>query len=810
MNERWRILILEDSPDDVNRITLELNSAGIDFMARVASSKLQFEQVLEDFVPDLVLSKFQLPGINCYDALHEIRKIHRALPFIVISEPVGEDAATAIIRQGANDFILKGRLAGLSNSVENALTAYEDQLEREQDNALAYTRLRTIQRPATLTREKPIVGEHIRVLALEDEQIDLIALERELDKIDASLTLLAVSNRNDFLRALMDFEPQIIVSDFALPGFDGISALGLRNEICPEVPFILTSGILDEEIGMEALKHGVTDYVQKGPKSRIHFAVERALSEAGARADRAMAESNLKRSELMFRQLAENLGAAIWIASHDLSKLFYVNRAYERIWGQSADTLYRKPLAFLDPIHPDDKEKVRHVLSKSCADNIDEHVRIVRPDGDVTWVWIRTFPISSSGHQINRICGLAQDITEWKRAQIEAKALQEKEKELLNRLQLQMERMPIACVLFDPEFKIVYWNPAAERLFGYTFEELKGKPPTDIMVHPDSRNYVRDEIFERLKLGDMQADAVNLNITKDGRTLRCQWNNTPLHSPDGKFSGIFSMAQDITERTLAEEKLKASEANYREIFDTVADCIFVHDIDTGEIVDVNQTTLDLYKLTREELCKMDIGALSLGEPPYTSKEAAENIRKAKEEGPQLFEWQSRADGKVIWVEVNLSRVFLVDKERIMAIVRNIDKRKREEIATAESESIKAQIIESAQNAVFAVDNSWHVKEWNRKCEELFGVPSREAIGANLSDLIIASEKRQEFSQSLEKFLKNPDSDFHQRLSQSIFENRLHSDLDLEMHVFSAEAGATNLFCVIVTNTIQLLKTRLQH
>ncbi len=308
MNERWRILILEDSPDDVNRIAEELNRAGIDFMARVASSRQQFEQVLEDFVPDLVLSKFTLPGINCYDALHHVRKIHNALPFIVVSDPVGEDAATATIRQGANDFVLKGRLAGLSASVESALTAFEDQLEREQDNALAYSRLRTMKKPATLTREKPMVGEHIRVLVLEDEQIDLIALEHELDKIDASSTLLAVTNRNDFLRALMDFEPQIIISDYALPGFDGISALGLRNEICPEVPFILTSGILDEEIGMEALKHGVTDYIQKGPRSRIHFAVERALSEAGARKDRALAESNLKRSELMFRQLAEKSG----------------------------------------------------------------------------------------------------------------------------------------------------------------------------------------------------------------------------------------------------------------------------------------------------------------------------------------------------------------------------------------------------------------------------------------------------------------------------------------------------------------------
>ncbi|MCC7529963.1 MAG: PAS domain S-box protein, partial [Candidatus Melainabacteria bacterium] len=484
MNERWRILILEDSPDDVNRVTEELNRAGIDFIARVASSKQQFEQVLEDFVPDLVLSKFTLPGINCYDALHHVRKIHSALPFIVVSDPVGEDAATATIRQGANDFVLKGRLAGLSNSVESALSAFEDQLEREQDNALAYSRLRTMKKPQTLTREKPMVGEHIRVLVMEDEQTDLLALENELDKLDASSTLLAVTNRNDFLRALMDFEPQIIISDYALPGFDGISALGLRNEICPEVPFILTSGILDEEIGMEALKHGVTDYVQKGPKSRIHFAVERALSEAGARKDRALAESNLKRSELMFRQLAENLGAALWIASQDLSKLFYVNRAYERIWGQSADTLYRKPLAFLDPIHPNDKEKMMRTLSAATADNIDTHVRILRPDGDITWVWIRTFPISSSGHQINRTCGLAQDITEWKRAQLEAKKSQEKEKALLTRLQLQMERMPIACILQDADFNIIYWNPVATKIFGYSAEEAIGKHPRDLIIHP--------------------------------------------------------------------------------------------------------------------------------------------------------------------------------------------------------------------------------------------------------------------------------------------------------------------------------------
>jgi len=806
MNERWRILILEDSPDDVNRITEELNRAGIDFMARVASSRMQFEQVLEDFVPDLVLSKFTLPGINCYDALHHVRKIHNALPFIVVSDPVGEDAATATIRQGANDFVLKGRLAGLSQAVESALTAFEDQLEREQDNALAYSRLRTMQRPHTLTREKPMVGEHIRVLVLEDEQVDLIALENELDKIDASSTLLAVTNRNDFLRALMDFEPQIIISDYALPGFDGISALGLRNEICPEVPFILTSGILDEEIGMEALKHGVTDYVQKGPRSRIHFAVERALSEAGARADRALAESNLKRSELMFRQLAENLGAALWIASQDLSKLFYVNRAYERIWGQSADTLYRKPLAFLDPIHPDDKAKVTRALSAATGDNIDEHVRILRPDGDVTWVWIRTFPISSSGHQLNRTCGLAQDITEWKRAQLEARESQEKERALMERLQLQMERMPCACILQDVDFNIIYWNPFAAKIFGYTAEEAVGKHPRDLIIPHDKVDYVTNKIFPRLREGDMTVNGEADNVTKDGRTIRCNWLNTPLLAPDGSFNGTMSMVQDITEKAREEQQLRASEANYREIFDSLNDCIFVHELESGKILHVNKRAEDQYGYSREEMCELNVGVVSFGEAPYTQEGAEEKIRLAREEGPQVFEWLSRSrDGKLIWVEVHLAKVNLVGVDRILAIVRNIDKRKREQLAIEDSEKIKTQMIENAQNAVFAFDKNLIVNLWNPKAEELFGYSAKKAIGAKLPALLVAPDNRDSFEELLSKFVKNQDSATQNKLSKLTAQTKKKEELQLKMHIFAATSGETSVYCVIVANTAALLK-----
>ncbi|HEY9785650.1 MAG TPA: PAS domain S-box protein [Candidatus Obscuribacterales bacterium] len=676
MDDRWRVLILEDNPDDVTHITNELTNAGLGFVARVASSKHQFETVIGEFTPDLVLSKYSLPGFTCQEALRRVRTLHHAIPFIVVSEPIGEDIAARSIREGATDFVLKGRLDVLPDSVRTALVAFEDQLEREQDNALAYSRLRSLGQPSNGRGQRANLKKHVRVLAVEDEEDDLALLEIELNKIPGSHTLLAVEKRSDFVRALNEFEPDIIIADFSVPGFDGITALGLRNDICPEVPFILTSGILSEELAMESLKHGVTDYVQKGSNRRLFFTLQRALSEAGEKADRERAESNLKRSELMFRQLAENLGAALWIASFDLNKLFYVNRAYEKIWGQPAESLYKKPLAFLDPIHQEDKERLLKQLADGKADNIDEHVRILRQNGDMSWVWMRTFPISSSGFQLNRLCGLAQDITQWKTAQLQAEGLQMQQAALLDRLQLQMDRMPLACILHDADFLFEYWNPAAERIFGFTLAEVKGRHPKDILLPPDMHDFVINEIFPRLRKGDMSAHGQGPVFTKDGRRIICQFHNTPLISPDGKFIGTLSMVEDVTERMETEKKLRVSEATYREIFEAVNDCIFVHDIETGVIVDVNQRTFELFGYSREQIFAGQVELLSKGEPPYTQKEANEWLRKAATEGPQVFAWLCKnTQGQEFWVEVNIKKATIAGRDRLLAIVRDLSQRR---------------------------------------------------------------------------------------------------------------------------------------
>ncbi len=141
------------------------------------------------------------------------------------------------------------------------------------------------------------------------------------------------------------------------------------------------------------------------------------------------------------------------------------------------------------------------------------------------------------------------------------------------------------------------------------------------------------------------------------------------------------------EKHEAVEALRRSEANYRTIFNAVSDAIFVYDYTTGDILDANQKACDLYGYTPEEVRGLSIEALSAGMSADSQKTAAQWITKVFEHGPQLFEWQTKAkDGRLFWVEINLERATIEDQDRILAVVRDITRRKQMEEAQRASES----------------------------------------------------------------------------------------------------------------------------
>lgn len=152
---------------------------------------------------------------------------------------------------------------------------------------------------------------------------------------------------------------------------------------------------------------------------------------------------------------------------------------------------------------------------------------------------------------------LKNQLTQLQAQREEQRQLQQERDQLLQRLQLQIERMPIGCFLTDEKCHCTYFNPAAEKIFGYTQGELAGSHFCDQIVTPAARPSFQ-EIFARALGGDMTAHGTCENITKAGRAIICEWHNTPLIDAEGRFYSLLSMVQDITDRIRAEETLRKS------------------------------------------------------------------------------------------------------------------------------------------------------------------------------------------------------------------------------------------------------------
>ncbi len=138
--------------------------------------------------------------------------------------------------------------------------------------------------------------KELRILILEDVPAHAELVEHELRKADFVFSARCVATRAAFLAALSDFDPDLILADYSLPSFDGITALSIAQEQCPETPFVFVSGALGEELAIETLKQGATDYVLKQRLSRLAPAVHRALREAEERAARRQAEDALRKA----------------------------------------------------------------------------------------------------------------------------------------------------------------------------------------------------------------------------------------------------------------------------------------------------------------------------------------------------------------------------------------------------------------------------------------------------------------------------------------------------------------------------------
>ena len=255
----------------------------------------------------------------------------------------------------------------------------------------------------------------IKVLILEHDENDLELLLYELKKGELDFVAKVVETKEQFSNALLDYCPDIILSDYSLPGFDGVVAFQIKQEICPEIPFIIVSGTIGEENAVELIKNGVTDYSIKDKLFTVIPKIKRAIKETNERREKAIAEQSLRKSE---RQLAEaqiisKIGS--WEIGEKGDLIACSDELY-RMLDIDINTFLSYEL-FVGFVHPDDKSIVLKAQELAVETGTFEPVqfRIISHLGVVKH-------IEGRGSQRRDVSGISflgtcQDITEKVKAE---------------------------------------------------------------------------------------------------------------------------------------------------------------------------------------------------------------------------------------------------------------------------------------------------------------------------------------------------------------------------------------------------------
>lgn len=259
--------------------------------------------------------------------------------------------------------------------------------------------------------------------------------------------------------------------------------------------------------------------------------------------------------------------------------------------------------------------------------------------------------------------------------------MEKKLKESKQRFATTLKSIGDAVVAADINESIDFLNPVAEALTEWTQEEALGKNLFEIFnVHwgEPAGSKKAPELMSRLKeeAGFLSTDNVTL-ISRYGKETPIEVNTAPIKDEEGNMTGIVLVFRDITERKKAHDALRTSEANYRTIFNAVNDAIFVHDLETGHILDANQKASDIFGFTIDEMRLLNIDTFCSDISPYTKENISKWFRKAVQEGPQIFEWLVKdKSNQLKWVEVSLKRASIGGRDRLLAVMRDIRERKR--------------------------------------------------------------------------------------------------------------------------------------
>jgi PAS domain S-box-containing protein len=395
-----------------------------------------------------------------------------------------------------------------------------------------------------------MIKEHsLRILFAEDLPSDAELAVMELRKGGLEFEHMVVDSRNDFLAALKDFKPDIVISDYMMPSFNGLQALKDSRDYDPFMPFILFTGSTNEEIAVECMKAGASDYVIKEHMTRLPFAVTEVIEQARVHKEKLEYNHLLEVSHRSLNTLISRLPGIVYRCRNDEARTmeFISDVAGEMTGYKSGELILNKKKSYFDIIYKDDRETVRGEIDEAIKwkKSYLLKYRILRKDKKIIWVWDNGEGVFNDNGELQFLEGFITDITSQKLAEDSLK----ESRQLFETL---AQAAPVGIFRTRPDGYTTYVNPRWTELAGIKAEDALGNGWLKA-VHPDDRHIVSGK-WESDVVQKKPSYAEYRFLRPDGTVCWVIGNAVPEYS-GGKIFGYIGTITDITERHLADIEL---------------------------------------------------------------------------------------------------------------------------------------------------------------------------------------------------------------------------------------------------------------
>jgi PAS domain S-box-containing protein len=499
---------------------------------------------------------------------------------------------------------------------------------------------------------------------------------RHLKKAEYSVQHERVKTAKD-MKAELDKQPwDLIISDYKLPRFDAAAALALLQNTNLDIPFIIVSGSMEEELAVELMKAGAHDYLIKNKFARLAQVVKRELAEAQMRKERKHAVEELRESEERYRCLVEVSPDTIAVYAN--GRIVYVNPAAIKLFrAHDESELIGKPIQ--EVVHPDYKELECQRVSGTMEHDITQPMteeKFLCLDGTVVDVEVVSVPTTFKGMAAVQV--IARNITDRKLVVEVLKHSEEMFRGVIS-------AVPVGIGIVSNR-EVQWVNDSLLQLIGRQKEEIIKKNARLFYSNDDMYNKVGKQFYEDLS----EKGRSNIEVDwkhKDGSILNIYLTGGAVDQQDIS-RGIVFAALDITERKRAEEELKESEERYRRLVEFSPDAIAVHG--EGKIRYVNPAAITLLGANNaSELIGKPF--LDIIHPDYRDSVHQQIIAVMKEDYALPLTEQKfiRLDGSIVDVEVAALPVVYKEKSAMQLVIRDISEQKK-----LQSQLLQTQKIQS--------------------------------------------------------------------------------------------------------------------